>query len=328
VSTYNRAEFLEEAVESVLGQNYPRDLMEVVVVDDGSTDDSGDRLRKYSDRIRYLYKENGGQASGLNLAFCSSHGEIVMLLDSDDLMEPDKIETLCSLYERYECNALYHNLTNLGTRDRFLRQWLPPYALEGLEEVETGLYRVTCSNYTRFLAPTSGHSYRRGLCEKLFPIPERYRLSPDFYLQAYALMHAEVLFSDKSLGKYRVHPESATADIDREISSYRNFEGTISTVVEDLKQGAYRDRARRVVEITENSLHRRCMFFEKRQGNIGEALTHLRAYRFRGSLGERILTAIHFAIFFILPVPLYDLIRRGYTALGLRGVIKQVFRSD
>ena len=65
IDTYNYGQYIEEAVESVLTQEFPREQREILVVDDGSTDDTAERLKKYSDDIRYVRKPNGGQASAL-----------------------------------------------------------------------------------------------------------------------------------------------------------------------------------------------------------------------------------------------------------------------
>src|ERR1700687_5273333 len=77
IDTYNQGSFIEEAIDSVLAQDFPADQMEILVVDDGSADDTRERMKKYSDRVRYIYKENGGQASALNRGFAESQGEIV-----------------------------------------------------------------------------------------------------------------------------------------------------------------------------------------------------------------------------------------------------------
>jgi len=66
IDTYNYGEFIEEAVSSALAQDFPAVEREILVVDDGSTDDTQERLRKFGEAIRYLRKPNGGQASAFN----------------------------------------------------------------------------------------------------------------------------------------------------------------------------------------------------------------------------------------------------------------------
>src|SRR5207248_4354907 len=81
--TFNYGHYLEEAVESALAQDFPSDAREILVVDDGSTDGTAVRLRKFGDAIRYLYKSNGGQASAFNYGFANARGGVVALLDAD-----------------------------------------------------------------------------------------------------------------------------------------------------------------------------------------------------------------------------------------------------
>src|SRR6266404_4268062 len=91
ITTYNYGRFVEECVDSVLAQDYPSDRVEVIVVDDGSTDDTAERVKRYGTRIEYLRKANGGQASALNAGFAKARGEIISLLDADDYFLPGKL---------------------------------------------------------------------------------------------------------------------------------------------------------------------------------------------------------------------------------------------
>jgi glycosyltransferase involved in cell wall biosynthesis len=90
IPTYNCAEFICEALDSVLAQTYPR--LEIIVVDDGSTDDTRKRVQMYGDRIHYIRKENGGISSARNTGIKMATGEFIALLDADDLWHPQKLE--------------------------------------------------------------------------------------------------------------------------------------------------------------------------------------------------------------------------------------------
>ena len=96
---YNYGQYIGEAIESVLNQTYQN--FEIVICDDGSTDNSLEVIRRYAERdsrIKYIAKENGGMASALNVAYRESKGSIVCLLDSDDIFLPDKIEKIISAF--------------------------------------------------------------------------------------------------------------------------------------------------------------------------------------------------------------------------------------
>ncbi len=82
INNYNYARFLPACIDSVLAQDYAD--FEIIVVDDGSTDDSRDIIASYGTRIVPVLKENGGQASSFNAGFAASSGQILCLLDADD----------------------------------------------------------------------------------------------------------------------------------------------------------------------------------------------------------------------------------------------------
>jgi len=90
IPTYNSAQFITETLESVFAQTY-KDY-EVIVVDDGSTDNTKEVLKPYMSKIRYIYKENGGPASARNVGIKNAQGEYIAFLDSDDLWLPEKLE--------------------------------------------------------------------------------------------------------------------------------------------------------------------------------------------------------------------------------------------
>ena len=92
IPAYNKAELTVQTVESVLRQTYPN--IEIIVVDDGSTDSTRERLETFSERIRYIYKEDGGACSARNRGLQAAQGEYVAFLDCDDLYAENKIE-LC-----------------------------------------------------------------------------------------------------------------------------------------------------------------------------------------------------------------------------------------
>ncbi|MFQ5865343.1 MAG: glycosyltransferase [bacterium] len=90
IPTYNRLPFLKEAVESVLNQSYRN--LELILVDDGSTDGTKDFAAKLGNRIKYVYKKNGGPSSARNRGIREAGGRFITFLDSDDLWHKDKLK--------------------------------------------------------------------------------------------------------------------------------------------------------------------------------------------------------------------------------------------
>ena len=91
IPTYNRRALVQQAIDSVLAQTYTD--YEIIVVDDGSTDGTGEALAaRYGERIRYFCQENKGRALARNLGIAEALGEYVSFLDSDDLFRQDELE--------------------------------------------------------------------------------------------------------------------------------------------------------------------------------------------------------------------------------------------
>ena len=96
INNYNYGHFLGEAIDSVLNQTYPN--IEIVVVDDGSTDNSREIISSYQEKIISVLKENGGQASAFNAGFAASRGDIIFMLDSDDIFVPEKVAEVVNIF--------------------------------------------------------------------------------------------------------------------------------------------------------------------------------------------------------------------------------------
>src|SRR5262249_3765636 len=97
VNNYNYGPFLRHSIDSALAQTYPN--KEVIVVDDGSTDEPRENIASYGKQIIAVVKDNGGQASAFNAGFAVSRGESVLFLDSDDLLLPSTLEKTVPLLE-------------------------------------------------------------------------------------------------------------------------------------------------------------------------------------------------------------------------------------
>ncbi|KKK69375.1 hypothetical protein LCGC14_2934670, partial [marine sediment metagenome] len=104
---YNGADYIGQAIESVLAQDYPN--FELVITDDGSTDDTKEVILRYNDeRIRYHYQENSGVSSARNLAIRQAKGQYIMPLDADDMMTPDCIILHLQEFEKHpEADLIY-----------------------------------------------------------------------------------------------------------------------------------------------------------------------------------------------------------------------------
>src|SRR5271156_7007140 len=100
IDTYNHERFIEEAIGSVLEKDFPSGEMEILVVDDGSTDRTPEIVRKFHPRVRLLRKKNGGQASAFNVGIPEAQGEIIAFLDGDDWWARNKLRIVLDAFEK------------------------------------------------------------------------------------------------------------------------------------------------------------------------------------------------------------------------------------
>jgi len=106
IPTYNCAQFVCQAIDSVLDQTFTD--YEIVVVDDGSTDDTKSKLEPYFDKIKYIFQKNKGLACARNTAIKNSSGELIALLDSDDLYMPMRLEKSVKIFDQDSNVGLTH----------------------------------------------------------------------------------------------------------------------------------------------------------------------------------------------------------------------------
>jgi len=199
IDAFNYGHFIEQAVDSVLAQDFPREQREILVVDDGSTDDTAERLKKYGDAIRYLRKPNGGQASAFNFGFEHARGDIIALLDADDLWLPQKLRRICETFEQNpEAGMVYHR-THLWREGEPLED--DSYFAEISGRVPEN--RVSLLRYP--MVGTSCLAFRRSALNRLLPVPETLRSQADAYLTALIIFVAPVVALPEFLAKYRLH---------------------------------------------------------------------------------------------------------------------------
>lgn len=199
VNNYNYGRFLRQAIDSALNQTYSH--VEVIAVDDGSTDNSREIIASYGDKIIPVLKENGGQASAFNAGFAVSQGEIVNFLDADDYLFSDTIERIVSVWKPGIAKVQYY-LDVVDTKGNLLGIYPPRERRLDNGEVlpillEKGRYETSV---------TSGNSFNRSGLNKIFPIPEtKFQISADSYLVTLVPFDGQVVSIEQTLGAYRIH---------------------------------------------------------------------------------------------------------------------------
>lgn len=199
VNNYNYGQFLPEAIDSTLNQTHPN--TEIVVVDDGSTDNSQEVIASYSTKIIPVLKKNGGQASALNAGFTVSRGEIVIFLDADDYLFPDTVEQVVAAWKQdvakvqYLLEIIDAHGRRIGTHPPLIRP------------LDSGQVWHTLLEKGRYETPvTSGNAFRRAVLDEILPIPEaEFQIAADGYLMTLVPFYGNVVSIEKVLGAYRIH---------------------------------------------------------------------------------------------------------------------------
>lgn len=203
IDTYNHENFIEQAVESVLEQDFPMDDVEILVADDGSTDKTPEILHKFEPRIRILQKPNGGQASVFNFAIPQCRGELVAFLDGDDWWTKDKLCTVVPIFESQpEVGGVGHGYLMVDTQGRLQNTVLPQRSRR--LNARTPQAAALFSRYACFFG-TSKVAYRKSVLEQVLPIPEGAIIEADEWLFTLAPWIADVMVLDRALFYYRLH---------------------------------------------------------------------------------------------------------------------------
>ena len=204
INNYNYECFLPEAVNSALNQLYAN--VEVIVVDDGSTDNSRKVIDSYGDRIIPVLKENGGQASAFNAGFLASSGEIIIFLDSDDYLLPHAVDQVVAAWKPNTVKVHYR-LEQVDAHGNPLGAFEPPPDLR----LDSGEIVPVLLRRGYYITPvTSGNAFSRAALDQILPIPEaEFRISADGYVVNVVPFYGQIGSIESVLGVYRIHSSSA-----------------------------------------------------------------------------------------------------------------------
>lgn len=205
INNYNYANYVGLCIESAVAQSYRN--IEVIVVDDGSSDSSVDKILEkiaHYPSVRLIIQDNSGQAAAMNAAFSAAKGKYIIFLDSDDLLDREAVVEAVAAFGS-DTAIIQFFLRTID--DQGLPTGLHPFC----HTVESGeMFRqiLTSGNF-RFM-PTSGNIFSRQALERIFPIPEQHwRICADTYLVAAAAAAGRVKTLPRILGSYRIHGRNA-----------------------------------------------------------------------------------------------------------------------
>jgi glycosyltransferase involved in cell wall biosynthesis len=207
IATFNHARFLGEALDSAIAQTLKG--LEIVVVDDGSTDDTPAVLARYAGRIRIVRQPNRGLAAARNMGLATARGTYVGFLDADDVLMPTKLAEQAAVLDRAPavgwtyCDVLIETVATgavtraserFGYSARMLEGWLFPELIHG--------------NFIPAIAPL----VRRTVLDAAGGFDERLTALEDWDLWLRLSLISEARYSPVVLVRYRVHPGGMSED--------------------------------------------------------------------------------------------------------------------
>lgn len=197
--SYNQAQFIEETIRSVLDQNYPS--LEYIVMDGGSSDGTVDILRKYDHALAYWVSEKDrGQANAINKAFERASGDLIVWINSDDVLLPGSLQAYADAYQRDPSAVILGDLVYFDGRGVVGIVKQANVKFEGLV--------VPWLEKTCWLQP--GTAVPREVWKKAGPLDESYRFVFDREWGCRLFLIAPVVYLHRTVAKFRLHDQSKT----------------------------------------------------------------------------------------------------------------------
>lgn len=248
INNYNYARFLPDAIGSAAGQTHPRTRL--VVVDDGSTDDSRAVIERHAAVIdEVLLKENGGQASAINLGFEHCEGDIVMFLDADDVLRPDAAARVAAAFAADPGLAKCQSPTEVIDVDGRPTGEIKPAAHLPLPNGDLRAAELAAPFDQTWMA-MSANAFRVDALRQVMPMPPKeFRICADWYLVHLTALLGTVASLEQPLVGYRVHggnnyqPERPGLELDHVRRTIGFTEATIAElerVADELELGGPR----------------------------------------------------------------------------------------
>ncbi len=204
INNYNYGRFVVQAIESALAVDW--ESKEIIVVDDGSTDDSRPVIEQFGTRVLAIFAKNGGQARAANIGFAQSTGDVVIFLDADDLLLPSVAREVAAAWGPGIAKVQY-GMIFVDRELRPLGREFPVYSERHTPELVMSSIRKS-GGY--LMSPTSGNAWSRDFLKVVFPIPTRDDGLEyiDQYLNKLAPFFGDVVSLRSSQCLYRRHGEN------------------------------------------------------------------------------------------------------------------------
>lgn len=204
IPLYNKEHYIQKTVESVLAQTFSD--FELIIVDDGSTDNSVSIVKNISDeRIRLLSEKNSGQAVARNYGIRSSSADLIAFLDADDEWLPNFLETIYAMYQQYPEAGMYGTAYSVYVNGEHARDntWMPELGTRVLQS-----YFNDTAVYGKTVFPTSASAARREALDKIHGYQEDYRSGQDHDLFGRMALYYPICYSPEVCAIYYAGAEN------------------------------------------------------------------------------------------------------------------------
>lgn len=200
ITNYNYGSFLQEAIDSCLRQTHSD--TETIVVDDGSTDNSVNIARSYGERIKLIVQPNAGQTSACNAGFAAAAGDIIIFLDSDDVLLPDAAaQHVTAMNDPAVVKSC--GLMQVIDQDGADTGTVMPRSLPDSGDYRLNTLRKGIDNFR--VSFTSGQAWSRSFLQQVMPLPREEATSVDGYLTAIDRLFGPLAFIHEPVVRYRCH---------------------------------------------------------------------------------------------------------------------------
>ncbi len=208
IPVYNTEKYLEECLESALNQAYNE--IEIIAVDDGSTDNSLNILKKYSDKIKIISKENGGTASALNAGIKNMKGEWFKWLSADDILYPNAVLELINAAKLLSNKKyiLYTNYDIIDSQGEIIDQMIEP----NYNKLDS--FNVNVILLDHFIGNGTTSLIHKSIIDEFGMFNETigYKEDYELWLRYNLLYNCHIHLVPKNLAKYRVHKKQLSSE--------------------------------------------------------------------------------------------------------------------
>jgi len=200
--SFNQAAYLEETIQSVLGQSYSR--IEYIIIDGASTDGSLDVIRKYAGRLaHWVSEQDKGQTEAINKGFTLARGEILAWINSDDTLLPDAVaEAMRYLLSHPQVGLVYGDANYIDEKSRVIGKF--PAAQTDLQKLRRGYVHI----------PQQASFFRKALWDRVGPLDDSFYFAMDYDLWTRLAAISELKYLPRTWANFRLHADAKTIAAD------------------------------------------------------------------------------------------------------------------